>query len=138
MNSKDKIFMDIAIGEAKGNPTTLPRMAAVIVFKNEVISIGYNQRKSHPFQKQFSQSDLKICLHAETDALRKALKILDCKEISKTRIYIARVLKNDSIAKAKPCTICQNALNAYGIQAYWTDRELTHDDNRVGWKEPSS
>ena len=50
------------------------RHAAAVVYKNQIVSYGVNQRKSHPFHSRFSEHDDAIFLHAETDAIKNALR----------------------------------------------------------------
>lgn len=113
-----------AINLAKNNPTDLAKMGAVIVKNRRVIGSGQNSRKSHPLQRLFSKSDLKIALHAEISAIVDALRNHDENELRGSTIFVARVLKNGSRAIAKPCPVCERAIKAYGIEAaYWTDYE---------------
>lgn len=113
-----------AIELAKANPTDLYRMAAIIAKKNRILGQGMNSRKTHPLQYAFSQSHLKIALHAEVSAIIDALRNNDKEELKGATIYVARVLKNGSRAKAKPCPICERAIKAYGIEAvHWTEYE---------------
>lgn len=113
-----------AINLAKSNATDLARMGAVIVKNKRIIGSGKNSRKSHPLQRLFSKSDLKIALHAEISAIVDALRNHDEQELVGATIYVARVLKNGSRAIAKPCPICERAIKAYGIEAvHWTDYE---------------
>lgn len=119
-------MLEIAKEYAKKNPTDLNKMAAVIAKGRKIIGIGYNSRKTHPLMLKFAEADneLKTCLHAEIDAIRQALRQYDEEELQGASIYIARVLKNGETAMAKPCNVCQKALEAYGICAvYWTDNE---------------
>jgi tRNA(Arg) A34 adenosine deaminase TadA len=116
--------LEDAINLAKTNPTDLNKMGAIIVKRKRVIGKGMNTRRSHPLQKIFSQSDLKIALHAEISAIIDALRNNEEEELKGATIFVARVLKNGSRAIAKPCVICQKAIEAYGIKAtYWTDYE---------------
>lgn len=113
-----------AMSLAKANPTDLNKMAAIIAKGKNILGQGMNSRRSHPLQKLFSKSDLKIALHAEISAIIDALRHFEESEIKGATIYVARVLKNGQRAKAKPCEICQRALKAYGIDAVmWTDYE---------------
>ena len=98
------------------------RLASAIVFKNQVVSYGVNQNKSHPFHSQFSDHGDAIFLHAETDAIKNALKRIDENELSKATLYICRV-KYDKAGKnksmtwglSKPCVGCQRAIATFGI-----------------------
>ena len=97
------------------------KLAAAIVIKNEVISVGFNRRKTHPFQVQFQANDKQIFLHAETDAINRALKYITKEELRKATLYVARVKYKDSRSKhaiwaeSKPCVGCQKAILSYGI-----------------------
>lgn len=113
-----------AITIAKTNPTDLNRMAAIIVKRNKVLGKGMNSRRSHPLQKLFSKSDVKIALHAEISAIIDALRNNEEEDLKGATIFVARVLKNGSRAIAKPCPICEKAIKAYGITGmYWTEHE---------------
>jgi tRNA(Arg) A34 adenosine deaminase TadA len=117
-------MLEKAIALAANNPTDLPKMAAIIVKDRTPIGFGMNSRRSHPLQFAFSKSHLKISLHAEVAAIVDALRNYDKEELVGTTIFVARVLKNGSRAKAKPCVVCERALKAYGISSvYWTDYE---------------
>lgn len=112
------------IALAKSNTTDLNRMAAIIVKRKKVLGRGLNSRRSHPLQKLFSKSDVKIALHAEISAIIDALRNNEEEELKGATIFVARVLKNGSRAIAKPCIICERAIKAYGITAtYWTEHE---------------
>ena len=97
------------------------KLAAAIVIKNEIVAIGFNRRKSHPFQVQFQTNDKQIYLHAETDAINRALKYVSKEELKKATLYVARVKYLDNKTKkvvwaeSKPCIGCQRAILSYGI-----------------------
>ena len=124
MNSKQKTILDKTVEYAKGNSTQLPQMAATIVIKNEIVSVGFNQKRTHPFQKLMSGDENKIHIHAEMDALNKALKVIKREDLKKATMFVARVLKNGCKAKAKPCMYCAKALERFNLSAvYWTEYE---------------
>jgi tRNA(Arg) A34 adenosine deaminase TadA len=113
-----------AVTLAKSNTTDLNKMAAIIVKRKRVLGRGFNSRRSHPMQKLFSKREVKIALHAEIAAIVDALRTNTEEELKGATIYVARVLKNGSRAKAKPCEICQRAIKTYGIEAvFWTEYE---------------
>jgi deoxycytidylate deaminase len=117
-------MLNETVALAKSNPTDLNKMAAIITKRNKVLGKGLNSRRSHPLQKVFSKSDVKIALHAEISAIIDALRNNEEEELKGATIFVARVLKNGSRAKAKPCEICERAIKAYGIQAvHWTEHE---------------
>ena len=109
------------------------RLASAIIYKNQIISYGVNQNKSHPFHSQFSESDDAIYLHAETDAIKNALKRIPESELEKASLYVCRV-KYDSNGRgkkitwglAKPCIGCQRAIATFGI------RDVIYSNEGIG------
>lgn len=83
--------------------------------KGRVLSVGKNSyEKTHPLQARFAAkvgTPKKIYLHAEIDA------IVRCKDLRKAhRIEVIRVAKNGDLVNAKPCSICQSAIESSGIK----------------------
>lgn len=99
------------------------KLAASIWMRGFCISVGVNSLKSHPIQKRFSSNPHRIFLHAETDALVKASKMIG--DFSDTYMYIARV-KKDADGKfipalAKPCDGCMGLIHHYAPKGvFWT------------------
>src|SRR5689334_16613536 len=54
---------------SSNDPVAGSRVAAIIIKKKEIDSIGFNQLKSHPFHRKHSGTDSKMFLHAETHAI---------------------------------------------------------------------
>jgi len=80
-----------------------------------VLSIGKNSyRKSHPLQKLHAEKVglfHKEFIHAEVDA------IIKCKDLSKAHsISVYRYSEKGLPLLAKPCLICQSAIEASGIK----------------------
>ena len=98
-------------------------MAAVLVNgKGNVIATGLNSYKTHPLQQRFSKNPEAIHLHAEIDAIRRALRVVDTDELEDCTLYVARVLKSGKPALAKPCPGCQMALYHFNIKdVVWTE-----------------
>lgn len=102
MNSLIQIAKDVQpVGGAK--------IAAAIVYKDRIISLGTNQRKSHPLQKRYAKNDEAIFLHAEIDAIRKHNVFVG------STLYLARVFRSGRSALVSPCSGCLRALSTYGI-----------------------
>lgn len=116
-------MLDVAIDYARKNPIIkLPKMAAVIYYRRDLISFGYNSLKSHPFAAKYCRHPEAIYLHAEIAAIRKALSVLTLAELRASDLYVARVLKNGTPALAKPCSGCMRAIVEFGIQnVVWTE-----------------
>lgn len=113
-----------AIKLARKNNTDLARLGAILVKDGVIIGKGKNTRRSHPLQFRFSKSSVKISLHAEIAAIADALRKYDEEDLKGSTIYVARILKSGSTGKAKPCSVCQEALKHFGIEAvFWTEYE---------------
>src|SRR6202012_4019131 len=111
--------LELAIKEALKNPiqkrgrTSISRMATVLVSDYSSFT-GLNSYKSHPLQAKFSAKagfPERICTHSEIKAISKALAYenrgnLEFSDLSNYRMYIARVLKDDTPALAMPCPGC--------------------------------
>lgn len=103
------------------------RLCAGVIHKHkDIVSLGFCRRKTHPLQAQFGTNRHCVFLHAEIDALIKALRVtkMNSKEYS---IYIARVKQrgsNDFVfdqGLAQPCIGCTKFIHNCGLkQIYWT------------------
>lgn len=108
--------------EAANHNGMRARLAAAVVLRGNIISIGFNRKKSHPFQAQFQTNDKQIYLHAETDAINRALKYISTSDLKKATLYVARVKYTDNKSKkaiwaeSKPCIGCQKAIFQYEIK----------------------
>jgi len=101
------------------------RLAAGLVYKNHLIAVGINQRKSHPLQAKYSKNESSIFLHAEISCLVSAQGL--AKEyFPKSIMYISRAKydldkQGDIKALAKPCAGCEKALQDFRIgKVIWT------------------
>jgi deoxycytidylate deaminase len=83
--------------------------------KGNVLSIGKNNyTKSHPMMMRYGVPlglPEKIYLHAEIDA------IIRCKQLDKAhKISVFRISKGGNYVNAKPCPICQSAIEQTSIK----------------------
>lgn len=80
--------------------------------RGKQISIGINDyKKSHPMQKHFAclvGLPEKDRIHAEIQAL------LRCKDVVPYKITVERYNSEGTPVLAKPCPICQRAIETYG------------------------
>jgi len=105
------------------------RLAAAIVYKNKIVSIGINRNKTDPLQAKYCKNDEAIYLHAEIHAIKNALRELSVDDLAKCDLYICRVKKPSEKAKkfvwgmSKPCCGCSRAIAEFGIRnvVYTTD-----------------
>jgi len=101
------------------------KLAAAVVSKGRVVSFGVNSMKTHPIAKQFNKYPY---LHAETEALIRASKVLDNREMSRSVLYVVRYKYSGSnkypdMGMAKPCSGCMHCAAHFGIKkiVYSTD-----------------
>lgn len=88
-------------------------IGCVIVKKNVILGLGFNQMKSHPK----SPHDWKM-IHAELHAVLGLLPY----ELKGAEMYVYREHKNGTLAIAKPCSSCQKLIRTCGIKTvYYTD-----------------
>lgn len=120
--------LDNLCKRAKSKPMVYrAKIVACIYHKNRLISVGENRMKSHPFQAKFSKHKESIYLHAETDAIKNALRHISVDELAKSEMYVARMKWNSGEKNflkqgmAKPCAGCQMAISTFDIsQVYYT------------------
>lgn len=109
----------------------LPRMVAILS-DGRLAFYGENSFRQHPFAVRYL-GPFKPCLHAELDALRKAVSYytkITGKRRADTRgidlsgysLSIARVLVSGEPANAKPCSGCTRAISDLNVGSVrWTE-----------------
>lgn len=128
--TRDRKYMDFVRRLATSNSMKM-KLAACLVIRNEIISVGFNSDKSHPLQKRFSKNTEAIFKHAEVDCIIKALKIVDEEDLKDATLYVHRVKKQNKgdanwvTGMAEPCPGCVKAIEHFGIKrtVYSTDQE---------------
>lgn len=119
--TRDQIFdtLERVAIESPGVRSNI-KVAAAIVYRRRIISIGVNQYKSHTLMKKYGRNSDSIFLHAEVDAVRKALPFFDVEKFKKCDLYILRVKKDRPNCKshwirglAKPCPGCSRLIEDY-------------------------
>ena len=107
---------------AAANPGQREKLAAAVVCRNKIISIGINSMKSHPMAAKYGKNEHAVYLHAEVAAIKNALREIDVDDFSKCDIYITRVKKEAPFTKkfvwglAKPCIGCERAIAEFGLK----------------------
>jgi deoxycytidylate deaminase len=103
-------------------------VVAAIVNRKTIVSFGFNQRKTHPLQAKYAKNEHAIFLHAEIDAIRKAMK--RGVDLSKCDLYIMRAKhtgpkRRDPVAcaMARPCAGCQRAIADMGLRTIYYSTE---------------
>lgn len=92
------------------------RHAACVTYKGKIVSIGISQLKSHPLQLKFQPNKARIFLHAEIDAIVKAINSHGSDFLKDCELHVLRLTKGNKLGMSKPCPGCQKAIEAFGIQ----------------------
>jgi deoxycytidylate deaminase len=108
MNNNFPSIFRLARNIAKMSQHPKHKLGAVLVVKGTPLSVGHNQRKSHP--EAFYTG-----LHAEIQALKNSGK----KEIKGSTMFVYRNRKDGTLAMAKPCVNCMEELKKFGIKRVW-------------------
>lgn len=136
MKNRDRKMLELCFQQATDAPPVRhARISACLAIKNQIISFGYNHRRTHPLQKQFAKNSHAIYLHAEIHSIVNALNQVDKSDLKNATMYIARAKKNPvgrgnskyttSPGLAKPCQGCQSAIAAFGIKkVFYTQDDL--------------
>lgn len=111
-------------------PVRRSRLAAMLVYKNDVIAVGYNKKKTHPMAQRFQKHEEAIYLHAEVDCIKNALRVVEPELLQKCTMYVLRMKRPDDNPKvfvrgmSKPCCGCHHAIEQFGIKkVYYTTDE---------------
>lgn len=93
------------------------------MYKNHILSVGYNTNKTHPIQKKYNKyRDMEYdkgnepipALHAEMMCLL-GLKDIDI-DYSKVKLYVYREDNNGNTANCRPCPACMELIDRLGIK----------------------
>jgi tRNA(Arg) A34 adenosine deaminase TadA len=116
MNKRtQKILRDLISVAAVTPKVANYRLAAAIVDKGQIVSLGQSSYKTSPFQKKYAADEHKIFLHAEIAAIKKALRFYSVDMLRGTTLIVCRVKKN-GLGNSKPCIGCQRAIAEFGIK----------------------
>jgi deoxycytidylate deaminase len=91
------------------------RVCAIIAHRGEVLSIGYNSSKTHPFQAKYRKNPHAVFWHAETSAINNALKRDHHALLPKSSMYVLRLTTASNPAISMPCEGCTRALQEHDI-----------------------
>jgi len=155
MMNNDRIFR-VLYNLARRTPGVVKRQgqvfrvaAALSCKRDRILATGVNQIKSHPIMRRSQQQhfyhERQIYLHAEADAIRKALRTTT--DLTKCRMHVLRLKKQQSnsrnnnsggeanaswqqqqeedeqwmLGSARPCPGCMHLIEEFGIQqVFWT------------------
>lgn len=110
-----KILTDLAAIAAQSEKFGGQRVAAAITHKNEIIAVANNIEKTHPLQARFGKNEFAIFLHAEINAIRKALTRISADDLKNCTLYINRLDQYNHWTSSNPCKHCLNAIKSFNI-----------------------
>ncbi len=124
MISKHQQRLDTLFEFAKEIPISAKaRIVSALYIKNELISVGWNQTRSSPFAVKYGKNSEAIYLHAETHAIKQALRLYSVDELqrAKSTLYVIRAKRtapNSSFVwgLSKPCLGCTRSVVDFGIK----------------------
>lgn len=121
-------------------------IGCVAVYKNQILSVGYNTNKTHPIQKKYNiYRDMEYDnlepmpkLHAEMMCLL-GLKDMDI-NFSKVKLYIYREDHNGNIANCRPCAACMKLIDRLGIKRiyYTTESGFAKETRNINENQNNS
>ena len=113
------------------------------MYKNHILSVGYNTNKTHPIQKKYNMyRDMEkdkvepaSGLHAEMMCLL-GLKDMDI-DYSKVKLYVYREDNDGNLANCRPCPACMELIDRLGIKKiyYTTENGYATEIRKVEEKE---
>lgn len=131
MKKSEKIWKILEKVAIATEPVSRQRLAACLVYKNEIIAIGYNKNKTHPIAKRFQKHEEAIYLHAEVMALHEASKCITLEQLAKSELYVLRIKKSDCgkivWGLSKPCCGCMSAIKHFKIKKVHYTNNYTVD-----------
>lgn len=120
----EKIINELFILARDKERVANARIVAALVYKGKIISYGFNQNRTSWVQRRFKKNPHAHFLHAEVDAVKNAMKVIDADTISKSTLIIARaksVSGKEEYGLAKPCDGCQSCIDWFNIKrVYYT------------------
>ena len=104
-------------------------IGCIAIYNGTIISVGWNQNKTHPIQKYYNRyrdfvndNGTLDKLHAEIDCISK-IKYMDIKW-DKVKIFVYREMFDGSMGMARPCPACMQYMKDMGIKnIYYTTND---------------
>ena len=141
ITKSDYKFFELARQEALKSNYEPHHLGCVIVYKNRVVSTGYNSTKTHSVQKKYNRKyrhfreegkPFHDSLHAEMSALLSLAHSGEKIDFSKVKIYIYRIAVGLPLhmGLSRPCPACRHALLDAGIHHvyYTTDTGYCYEE----------
>lgn len=137
MTNKEKRFFNITRQVSLLSKYKGPKIGAIVVEGNRILSSGFNSNKTHPLQHRYNiyrhfedYKNSKPLEHAEVAALSSLIG----KEIEWDRISIYIYRENDKGQKmcCKPCAACERLIKDLGIRnIYYIDEYKNYVKEKI-------
>jgi deoxycytidylate deaminase len=98
------------------------QLCALVVKRNRVISVGYNNPKTHPLANTKMRQ-----LHAEMDAIIGCTKA----ELDGAEIVVVRARRDGKVGMAKPCRACDDFIRRVGLRRVYYTVDGSNIDNPI-------
>lgn len=128
----EDILSNLATIAAGIKPVGKMRLAAALAYRGKIVSIGTNERKTHPLAAKYAKNPMANYLHAEVSAIKNALRTHDLDDIRRSTLYVCRV-KHPSPADKSwvwglscPCEGCTQAIIDFDIS------RVVYSDEGIG------
>ena len=115
------------------------KIGAILVYKHDIIGVGYNRKQSSPTQKKYNiyrttktrKYDVDVMdnyIHAEIDCVQNATRLFKG-DLSKCSIFVYREHKDGSMGVSKPCKGCSMYLKDMNVKNiyYTTDNGWNYE-----------
>lgn len=124
LTNRDRRMIDVLRIMAQDvAPVRGAKLASAIMHKNQIVSFGINQTRSHPMQARFSKNADAIFLHAEIDSIKNALYNNTPDFLARTTMFVYRIKRREAgrhaswcQGNASPCVGCSRAIATFGIR----------------------
>ena len=115
---KDKL---IEVANTQAVCIASSKHASCIVHKKRILSFGWNKKKSHPICVEHQDNPERIFLHAEMDAIVRAVNLYGSDILSDSDLYVLRVTKGGRLGYSKPCNGCMSVIRSFKIRnVFWS------------------
>jgi len=133
ITSKDKFYFRTAAQLANFSTYKKQSIGCVIVYRNKIISTGYNKDKTDPLQKLYNihrhiSLDSPPKCHAETVAIKH---LIGAENINwnMVSLYVVRIKHSGNYGLSRPCQSCMQLIKDCGIHHiyYTTDNGYAYE-----------
>lgn len=102
-------------------PVKTARLASAIAIRGNVLALGNNQLKTHPFHLSYGKNEDSPFWHAETHCIHNFIRKHDPDMLQKSTLYVVRIKRPSERSKefvlgmARPCRGCMRCIQDFGI-----------------------